>query len=552
MPWGNRVIFNTRERSVSDDKNALQQLQTRDRCDMLRSIYGTDQIHGPFLNPGFAPMRGAPDTGYPLPGDVYSGLMVRCDNAAFLLVDQGTVGVYFASLAASSDDSPYVVISDPGISITTTLLFTANTSGSIRWDVVEVQPVDQLTGAQESRDFYDPATRLQTAGLVDKRRGAYLSYRIRHGTPGGGMPANDPAWLPIACIHVNSGATGFNQCDVYDVRPLVADRSQRYPAGRAFADTVAILTSVSRCVDMGWFIPGGASGNYITGYSLFEGYPSGYLAGGDLRRSMPSSNADFGVSTSGGGDYAGFNFALADNRASSLTLAANHWYTLAAVFPNNLPRWVRYQQSFSERLPVGPRGILVLSDGLSGVIPTGIVSTAIAMPSICGLGTVPQIGVALAHIKTDSAGNALSSTGNGNRVSLGETDENTTRSEIVMANNTHYATVAMTPGTDVPPNASRFSLKLAMNVNTSIAGEALRVEAVASSLTTGPVYWHRTFLLLAGTGAKDIIEEVDVPIIHSGLGATQSEPVVNMQFQYHNGASLSINTAVGELLGWSY
>lgn len=559
MSWGNRIKWNTREREVGEDKNALQALQTRDRANVLYDTYGRDNAN-PFANPGYSTRIAASPSGFPLLGDVISGLTVNCDNAGFLLVDPGTVALYTPLLVTNGDDSPYVVITDPGVTSSSVLTFTANSSGSVRWDLVEVIASDGVTAAQESRDIYDNSTRTFSGQLVDKRLGATLTYRIRTGTAGAGIPANDSGWLPIAAIHVNSGATGFNQCDVYDVRPLVSDRSQKYPGPRNFSASASLAASVSRCVDMGWYVPGGgASGDAVTGYSLFEGYPSGYFSGGNLIRSAPSSIADFGNTSSTGGDYAGVNFAVSDNLASGTSLSANAWYTLVALFPNNLPRWVRYAQSGSGRKPNGPRGILQLVAGTS-LKPraNGVVSDGSIVPSaICGIG-VACYGVALAHFRTGSDSHLICATASGKKVSLGN-NSLAYRSDFdgTITGSTDTANFAFTMGTSLPSNLASVHFAIGSTITSDAAKDTLGVDAQAAigDPASSPIYWRRRKSVSCSAahlgGDLPVLTDFEIPIVHNGIGAV-SAPAWHLSVVVKDTAAQNITACSAAILGWSY
>lgn len=544
---GKRVIFNTQERNVSGDKNLLQQFQTYERSEIVRALYGVDATNG-VLNPGYAPLVTGTFSGGPLPGDVFGGLLVRPDNAGYLTIDAGTVGLYMPTLVVDSNDSPYVVVNDPGVTSTSQLLFTPNTSGSIRWDVVECQAQDVLLKAQENRDIYNLTTRTFAPSLVNKQRGNPLVYRIRQGTPGSGMPANDADWLPLACIYVPSGASGFNACDVYDVRPLVSERSSTMPSPRGFTAN----RTASRCLDMGWYLTGGSGGEALRGYSLFEGGPGGYLAGGTLNRSTPGGT----FADTNGGDAAYIDFSIADNRASGTSLVSQHWYCIAALFPNGLPRWVRYNQGNGSRLPSGTRGIVCLVDGLSSHPGVNGIANSVAAPDICGLsGTHPA--VALGHLMTDPTPHLLAASGAGRKLSVGfnaTTLAPRVPSVTPSGIGTGTATFMLTPGTDFPANARIVRVRFVCLISVIVGAGIVNIWASISS--GAPIYWsdRRPLIIDNVDTALGLSYDFDVPVIHTGnqTEATDSSLTVVVDFPAPVLAIAGISTASANIVGVEY
>lgn len=373
MGAGNKYVkINSLERAVSTDFNRMQSLGEADSHEFSRHLVNRE-IAGDFYNfPGMA----APYTALPaanqflIPHDCLSGLMVRPDNATGLLIDPGE-GAFFvpAFSGATPDDSKYVYVSSAGVSNVGDLPFVANGGPGIRWDIVECQPTDLLLESS-SRDTYNPANGQFVNALVDKVRGGALTFRIRAGTQGAGIPDPDPAWMPLAAVHVRADATGFTNCDVYDIRPLVSERcvwSPNTPLSPPTGESIGCRMVLYES-EMTPVFTAGVNGLGLGGY--FRGHFGGYWTGGRIRRNMPaSSTASFGATAAADPNTSYFNAEAAQNKSASFSIAGDDTFTVCAFFPRGYPRWVRYSETSlapaasnhlrkSGRLPQGPRGLL--------------------------------------------------------------------------------------------------------------------------------------------------------------------------------------------------
>lgn len=374
-----RVIFNTRERIISDDQNLAQAFEGRHVAQLMRRLLNRrgSQRH-PLEYPGQAQdMTGAlPAQPNGTLHDVLGGLLVRPDNGLYLLVDPGSAGFYFPGYAGlTANDSPYIIVDDPGVVTTDVLTFTANSSGSPRIDIVECRPVDTLL-TSDNRDIYNTTTGEFSPALVEKTRTARLEYRIRLGTPDAGFPALDSGWCPLAFAVVQTGAAGFNECDFYDVRPLVSERDDRTGP---WVDTQASAAVYSDCVIDDRSLLSNATTNSFQGW--VRGSFQGYRFGGTVSRNTASTIATFGDQAAGGGDFLEFEFLNTANwvttGAAPVSTTVNQANCLVAVFPRGLGRCVRYtqnatptnyfptlanpQQALTGRQPRGFNGILVVA-----------------------------------------------------------------------------------------------------------------------------------------------------------------------------------------------
>lgn len=368
----NRIVWNTFERALSQDLNRSEALIAAARQQTVRQQTSRMAMGDSVAHPGLVrPFDAVPaPNADPVVHDVFAGLMVRCDAPGYLLVDAGGIGFFNPAFAGlTSEDSPYIVADVPALALTTVLTFTANAGPGIRWDVVEMRLVDQIV-ENASRDIYNPATQTFTSVLVPKVRRAVAEYRIALGTPGGGLRAPDPGWCPLALVMVPTTATGFTQCDVYDVRPLASERAQ-----------LQVQPSRTSLVGIAGFCWAPQQAKYfgneedqLAGYWLSEFM--GYRSGGEIRKNVATAGTGtFAVSTPGGGDGV---FVLSDTQNASASappvIGTSGLFAVVALFPRGYPRWVRYSQAplassagealyESGRLPTGPRGLLVTTDG---------------------------------------------------------------------------------------------------------------------------------------------------------------------------------------------
>lgn len=558
MAHQDRIIINTRERLVSDDINRAQALEARQRCELALALHGRRRP-SIYQQPGVDEAPTAPLTGpfgsTHLLADVYGGLMVRPDLANALLIDPGVAGFYAPSLAGA-DDSGYVLVSDAGVTSTATLPFTPNASGSTRWDCVECQPVDTVSETA-SRDVYDLGTRQFAPVTLDKRSGAALTYRIRLGTPGAGPPAPDPAWMPIAMIFVRDGAVGFTQADVYDVRPLVADR---LPMGDRLFNGVSPTVTRTVPVELACSSP---DGDNVYGWALADGY--GYPAGGDLRRSTPSSIADFGAA----GDAALLDLSIADNRSAALVLGANALVTLVAGFPWGLPRWVRYRQAGPTRLPAGPRGIVFLAPA-AVQSANGMILSTVVWPTICAMGSVSGFGVTLANIATDSASALPAWSAAGKSIRLGRRSASAlvgrTRLSMTVQATTAVAIGALLPGTHFPAAARtvrvRFSADAAISSNpiNALMRVVAGLSGISADMTTGPwEFEEQRHIMLSDawpTGFAPFNTEIEIPVGKmTGVDAASAAPLqvgLILNGPLVANIVLQAGTVFADVVGWSY
>lgn len=401
MSSGERRIRtqNLYQADASRDVIRLQDIIAQGRNAALQALIPAELQGPPISNPGLVrPFQALPSD--VIPHQIFSGLLVRPDNSTFLTVDPGVAAFYNPSFTGiGADDSPWILVDDPGTTDPATLTYLSNAGPGVRWDIVECQAGADTVTEQATIPIFDPTAQQfnPTANQPVVSRSS-ITYRIRRGTAGGGIPDPDPNWCPLAAVHVRADSTSFANSDVYDIRPLNYERSYRsagnplqLPAGSTNERIVLREAAFST------FSSGGVNGLALAGY--FLGDFGGYWSGGRITHNLPAANAGaFGDTNPSGPEFPGLNLENALARSGGFSLTANSVMVLGAFFPRGYPRWVRYSQSpiaantqrirsnTGLRFPFGPRGILMALAGADGggiVQRNGLISPA-PLPAAMG------------------------------------------------------------------------------------------------------------------------------------------------------------------------
>jgi hypothetical protein len=458
---GKTVIINDKERAVSDDINKAQAYLNEQRQAALRGLL-SHQMDDAFVG-GECGLVASAGAAY-LPAEVFAGLMVQCDAPGYVTVTPGVLGAYVPGLAGA-DDSPYCVVSDPGMTDITQLLFVVNAGAGPRIDVIECRVVADTT-VTSLRDIGDPVTRLYTPTVVPKYAAMKLEYRVRNGVAGGACPAADPDWLPLAVAVVLVGALGYSTCDFYDVRPLVSDRVAYQQRGLSVS-AVALL----RDRHVGATAVAGASIG-VVGYAWSEF--EGYVAGGNIWRNsaIAVTAARFGFSMAYDSGEATFLPISAETEALAWAPAAYEVVQVAAVFPglndaaHPLPRWKRYSQT-GPRVPTGPNGILLLhTTNVTYGLNTG--STVTLPATMQGLGTAG--GTVLGNVKLNAAATAIVPAAAAGRMTCtAEVTASVSASVLSAPGAPQIITFPLNPGIDRYPSEAR-RIKVAVTWTQEIGG----------------------------------------------------------------------------------
>lgn len=386
-----RTVINTRERAVSTDINLLQSRGNRDYMTAHRRLFNDTYPDDGTSGIGESKRSSVGDSTDGL--DVIGGLELEIFST-HLLIKEGVVGASATPGAfETGKDSDYVFVNDPGVTSASVLTFTSNGNGV---DIVECQVIDTIF-TTESRDIYDPLTGLFTAALVTKSAGAQLSYRIRQS---GAFPGTAVGWFPLYVAVQKTGASNFNDVDFYDVRPIVHERN--YGLARAefnslFSLSPEIMWSVRNNRLHGRFYdPNGVGG------ALLDSNSTGYILRGKIAETMP------GVVNGNDSEEDGIDLDNADYYAPgvSATPGINRWLYVISVFPESLPRWVRYKDSSAgtRRLSFN-RGLLVIVDRNVASFDSEGTATGFNLPSEYQLGSTNVTGriVAAVFQKSDNS-----------------------------------------------------------------------------------------------------------------------------------------------------
>lgn len=364
MSNGMRTMkINTQERAVSTDINRLQTFAQTDLMELARYLLN---IQTSAIDPGAYSEPTTLDT--PVKAEIVSGLMVKPQVGSFsLLVDSGLA--LMLAPDGEVEGSNYKYVRDAGVSAPGALVITANASGSIRIDVVECRVNPVASTVTDSRDIFDTTTGLFTAATVTKETKSVLEYRVRAGVGGAGYPGAANGWLPLCIASVPNGATSCNDVTFWDVRPLVADRIK--------PSNVLELATVDELEVRG--VRTNATTYTVNG--LWRATLNGRTLGGEFRSSAP------------GADAASINVANLVNQGASIAEPLSGWVYVYAATPFGLPRWARYNDAPSARVPRTPKGFMVVSY----VEPTelGTNSTTIPLPASTGLAGTIAIGEAI-------------------------------------------------------------------------------------------------------------------------------------------------------------
>lgn len=377
MASGNkRMVLNTRERLVSTDHNRLQAFAGEHVAEIFR--YMSTYLAG---EGGAASIIGT--TTSPMLSIVLNGLWARPEvGTVNLFIEPGVAGMVNPDASPSSDDSPFKVFKDDGVQLAGQLTLTPGGGGATRIDVIEFARIEQVEES-DNRDIFNPATGLFAPTLVDKVISDRLTYRIRTGTPGGGFPGTASGWTPIAVASVPNTATTWDQCIVWDVRPLVTDLV------RAPAQVLQKFPSIGKHYGSAY-----SDGVFRRLYGVFESQRDQWRVGGEIGSTLSG--------LAGGA----LDLTSAEIIEPGFAGVGSLPWALYAMQPFGLPRWARYSPASSGlRVPLPFRGIPVLSQKTHAF--DGKPVAAVSLPTAFGLGGSSTEGVAVATGAFDAGGTFL-------------------------------------------------------------------------------------------------------------------------------------------------
>lgn len=213
-------VINTLERATSADANEFQLFGSKSIMDLFRRLFLVEAV--PDAN-GFIVESQTATLTTPLSAFVAGGLLVN-PQGGNMFVDPGSLLAIAPDPVPDSRDSVCVVANSDGVTVAGQLPFTAPTpAGGPRWDLVECRP--QLSVTTATRDVFDPVTKQFSGQSLDKLAVTDLEFRIRTGAQASptAAPSLAGGWLPIAAVWVPDTAASFDDCEIFDVRPMPKD-----------------------------------------------------------------------------------------------------------------------------------------------------------------------------------------------------------------------------------------------------------------------------------------------------------------------------------------
>ena len=541
---------NTRERVISTDFNRQQAFGYGYANEFLR-----EQILTPVDDEFFAGVTftsagslsfavsvtapAAPDAGVVLNGLMVlvpiSATSVLITAGALVVIDPEGVAGSSDPTPASPDDGPGPArtVYSAGINTLGTLAWTANPGASVRVDVVECQRTNIVTET-DNRDIFNPATGLFTPASVTKVTAGELTFRIRQGIAGSGVPAPALGWFPLAIISAPASSATLDTCYIWDVRNLASD----------FADGNVNRQNLLAYVDrMQAFV----DTRTAPGEARFSGISTVVFAG----RRFGGRIID-PVATHPYRNILSATQAL----EPGFPTTPNRPYYVYAAMPSGYPRWAAYTTTTNAgaggRVPCGFRGVLVTSQ----TPPTpgfGTPSIAIGMPSAWGLGAGTYNAVCIGAGLVDSIGVVQSF-----NASNGSVYNATTGPAVVATIAAPKASVTLTPSVHYPANARSVRLAYALQ-GTGASALAVVNAFILITLTnaTGDemafVSTQSNTYTATNAGVINYVGTVDCPLPDY---VAMNAPVQSIQFELtpalvYGSTADTLTSGSAAVMGWT-
>lgn len=392
MTSGNkRLVMNTRERALSGDINRLQAFHDSDVAQVFWEMFGRysgDDATFPGVETDPVAAAAPPYAG------ILNGLRAYPVNGTVnLLVTPGTMMVENPSVGV--DDNAFKFVRDPGVQVAGALTLTAG-GADVRIDVLEVMAVDAVLET-DNRDIYNNGTGAFAPAVVTKVTSGRLQYRIRQGIEGGGFPGVAAGWVPLMVIRVPASAATWDDCVLWDVRPLVSENWNAPYDTRTGIPRVEAFIQVDET--------DAAPGRKLKLYGTWTGVWRGQRIDGAAGNPGGLAYVDVSDTT--------------DNQASNYVApGSGETWSMWLAFPFGLPGWRRYSPApASPRCPQGLRGIPVFSN--IGPTVYRAPSAAVGLPVTTGLGGTTSDCVCLCTGVCSSTGDPMGLASDGARVVYG-------------------------------------------------------------------------------------------------------------------------------------
>lgn len=542
-----QVQFNTRERLISPDHNRLQSFLASYANEAMRQQMLAPQDDSLAVGTTFT-ASGALTTAVdvvapraPTRGGVLNGLMVVVPMGAqyvlvtagmLLLIDpDGQLGSSNPNPANPDDLGPAKLVMSSGVQVAGQLAWTANAGAGFRVDVVECQRTDVIAET-DNRDIFNQSTGMFSPQSVTKVVEGRLTFRIRQGVVGGGLPAPELGWYPLAVISAPAGAGSLDDCTVWDVRDLLSDLATPY------ANVRSVFPRVERYkLFLDRFT---APGEYrLSGQAL--GTYNGWKIGGIFAHSFAVPYTDI---------------ADAPNYwAAGLALLPSAILYVYALWPSGYVRWVKYHETaivgVGGRCPGPFRGVLTVSHvtALNGQ-PTA----PVALPTGTGLGGSTLFGMALVASVTNAAAGPLGFVADDDFVHL-ESPVWNPKPAVIADPNCDFAFV---PGSDFPSGTNKIRVQLQATLGAPAAGDSYIYDSTIKMVDpTGA----NTFVILSRkqvtmtariNGVILYSELIDLPVGADGISAPPPHMFRWELVQLQIGAALptTVSAAEASVIAW--
>jgi hypothetical protein len=518
-----QVQFNTFERAVSTDFNRLQTFSGFSLSELAKWMFDAateEEIAASAVVTG---------TGVEVParGAVVNGILPYVPagvGGTAILVTPGLLFINDFDSPINTDASLYKYVEDLGLTTANPLVFTPNTSGLARVDVIECQRNPAVVLEQDNRDIFNNITGLFTTATVPKVTQDQLTYRIRVGTPGAGYPGSVQGWMPLTIISVPSATTTtLDTCNLWDVRPLLSDMARR-PFDISEAAPLTTKVNLARGSSA-------AAGPYAFLIGVWESILGDRIIGGPI--AVEPNAADY--QEQGAGPF----------------VQGLPYYIYQATFCG-LPRWARYATDPAAlRIPLSPRGVTIMTQ--KGCDVTGAPILPLVAPAITSLlgGSAFSLNARLMYegFIANSSGDFVGALKIDKEVDLD--DELGTTRAIPMVQNTLSATQVSWGGVDNihwPGNATharvRFETAMALTDLDNMAFKGSPISLFDVSFTQSSAYVASAAFQVSGESVityplgnvprNAIVTELRVWVKAASVGGSLPGTMPTIQFQSTN------------------
>lgn len=390
-----KTQINTLERALSSDINTLQSDIAISLMESYRLLYGTTRRQN--LDNGTPyqtiiesqPETTATDSGM-LRSIVLGGLLADPQNNA-IFIDKGMLMTI--QTPSGADESAMVMARSEGVSDAGTFPFVPNAGAGPRWDLIECRP--RVTTTTTTREIFDPVTQQFQSQNVDKIIVTDLEFQYTQGTAASPSPAPVPTaeWQPLACIWVpgSGAASGFDDCEIFDIRPTVQglqdpanfgrsggqnnDISQSQFTIRTSSNGTSALGGFESFTNVPYGVPGQVSDSVVSGFGWRPYKLEGTITGTNPGETQIGRGVILNDGATNPGDQLSYG-------TSGTTWQNNQWYVVKCVFPFGFARFKKFTNYTLEgrRWPIEMSGLISIVQAFGGADFIGNTTNAQSTP----------------------------------------------------------------------------------------------------------------------------------------------------------------------------